>query len=48
MSGILEIGSLIVASNDMRVGRRRIAGTGVTVQRIVRWYRPEFLNNWSE
>jgi uncharacterized protein (DUF433 family) len=39
MSGILEIGSLIVASNDVRGGRPRIAGTGVTVQRIVRWYR---------
>jgi uncharacterized protein (DUF433 family) len=39
MSGILEIGSLIVASHDVRGGRPRIAGTGVTVQRIVRWYR---------
>jgi uncharacterized protein (DUF433 family) len=39
MSGILEIGSLIVASNDVRGGRPRIAGTGVTVQRIIRWYR---------
>ncbi len=39
MSGILEIGSFIVASNEVRGGRPRIAGTGVTVQRVVRWYR---------
>ncbi len=39
MSAVLEIGSLIVASEDVRGGRPRIAGTGVTVQRIVRWYR---------
>ena len=39
MPEVLEIGSLIVSSNDVRGGRPRIAGTGVTVQRIVRWYR---------
>ena len=39
MSAVLEIGSLIVASEDVRGGRPRIAGTGVTVQRVVRWYR---------
>ena len=39
MSVVQEIGSLIVSSNDVRGGRPRIAGTGVTVQRIVRWYR---------
>lgn len=35
MSAVLEIGSLIVASEDVRGGRPRIAGTGVTVQRVV-------------
>ena len=39
MSAVLEIGLLIVASEDVRGGRPRIAGTGVTVQRVVRWYR---------
>ncbi len=39
MSAVLEIGSLIVASEEVRGGRPRIAGTGVTVQRVVRWYR---------
>ena len=39
MSAVLEIGSLIVASEDVRGGRPRMAGTGVTVQRVVRWYR---------
>ena len=39
MSTVLEIGSLIVASEAVRGGRPRIAGTGVTVQRVVRWYR---------
>jgi uncharacterized protein (DUF433 family) len=28
-----------MSSDDVRGGRPRIAGTGVTVQRIVRWYR---------
>ena len=39
MAAVMEIGSLIVSSQDVRGGRPRIAGTGVTVQRIVRWYR---------
>ena len=39
MSAVLEIGLMIVASEDVRGGRPRIAGTGVTVQRVVRWYR---------
>lgn len=34
-----DIGSLITKSPDVRGGRPRIAGTGVTVHRIVRWYR---------
>lgn len=39
MSAMLEIGSLIATSDNVRGGRPRIAGTGVTVQTIVRWYR---------
>lgn len=34
-----DIGSLIARSPEIRGGRPRIAGTGVTVQRIVGWYR---------
>jgi uncharacterized protein (DUF433 family) len=34
-----DIGSLIVRSDDLRGGRPRIAGTGVTVRRIVGWYK---------
>lgn len=34
-----DIGQLIVSSPDIRCGRPRIAGTGVTVQRIVSWYK---------
>jgi uncharacterized protein (DUF433 family) len=39
MSTAIDIGSLITASDDVRGGRPRIAKTGVTVQRVVRWYR---------
>lgn len=39
MSALLEIGSLIIASDNIRGGRPRIAGTGMTVQTVVRWYR---------
>ncbi len=39
MSQTTEIGSLIESSPDIRGGRPRIAGTGVTVQRIVGWYQ---------
>jgi uncharacterized protein (DUF433 family) len=34
-----NIGTLIVRSPDVRGGRPRIAGTGVTVQRVVGWYK---------
>jgi uncharacterized protein (DUF433 family) len=34
-----DIGQFIVSSPDIRRGRPRIAGTGVTVQRIVSWYK---------
>jgi len=36
---VVEIGTLIVRSRDIRGGRPHIAGTGVTVQRIVGWYK---------
>lgn len=39
MSSIVEIGSLIESSPELRGGRPRIAGTGVTVERIVGWYQ---------
>ncbi|NBD35594.1 MAG: DUF433 domain-containing protein [Chloroflexi bacterium] len=35
----VDIGTLIVETPDIRGGRPRIAGTGVTVQRIVGWYK---------
>ncbi len=35
----VEIGTLIVCTPDIRDGRPRIAGTGVTVQRVVGWYK---------
>ncbi len=35
MTTVIDIGSLIVHSKDVRGGRPRVAGTGVTVQRIV-------------
>jgi len=34
-----DIGSLIVLTPDVRSGRARISGTGVTVRRIVEWYK---------
>ena len=36
---IIEIGTLINRSPKIRGGRPRIAGTGVTVRRIVSWYK---------
>ena len=38
-TSITNIGDLITASPDIRHGRPRIAGTGVTVQRIVILYK---------
>jgi uncharacterized protein (DUF433 family) len=35
----VDIGTLITRSPNVRGGRPRIAGTGVTVQRIVGWYK---------
>ncbi len=34
-----DIGALIVSTPEIRSGRPRIAGTGVTVKRIVSWYK---------
>lgn len=39
MATITDIGSLIVSTPEIRGGRPRIAGTGVTVQRIAGWYK---------
>ncbi len=38
----IDIGTLIVRSPEIRDGRPRIAGTGVTVRRIVGWYKLGF------
>ena len=35
----VDIGTLITRTPDVRGGRPRIVGTGVTVQRIVGWYK---------
>jgi uncharacterized protein (DUF433 family) len=39
MATVTDIGTLIVRTPEIRGGRPRIAGTGVTVRRIVGWYR---------
>ena len=39
MSQLTDIGKLIVRSSDIRGDRPRIAGTGVTVRRVVGWYK---------
>lgn len=39
MSTVIEIGSLIERRPDLRGGRPIVAGTGVSVQRIVGWYQ---------
>jgi uncharacterized protein (DUF433 family) len=39
MGAIVHLNSLIDASPDVRGGRPRIADTGVTVRRVVQWYR---------
>jgi uncharacterized protein (DUF433 family) len=39
MPTVTDIGSLIMRSDDVRGGRPRVAGTGVTVRRIVGWYK---------
>ena len=37
-----DIGSLIVRTPEIRGGRARIAGTGLTVRRVVEWYKLGF------
>lgn len=39
MANVTDIGTLIVRTPEIRGGRPRIAGTGVTVRRIVGWYK---------
>jgi uncharacterized protein (DUF433 family) len=39
MNAPTDIGTLIVRSPDIRGGRPRVAGSGVTVRRIVGWYK---------
>ena len=39
MAHVTDIGTLIIRSPEIRGGRPRIAGTGVTVRRIVGWYK---------
>jgi uncharacterized protein (DUF433 family) len=39
MPTFTDIGSLIVRADDIRGNRPRVAGTGVTVRRIVGWYK---------
>ena len=39
MATIVDIGALIVRSPEVRGGRPCIAGTGVTVRRLVGWYK---------
>ena len=39
MEAAVNIGTLIITSPEVRNGQPRIAGTGVTVQRVVSWYK---------
>ena len=39
MATVVDIGSLIVQTPGIHGGRPRIAGTGVTVRRVVGWYK---------
>lgn len=39
MARVIDIGTFIVRTPEVRGGRPRIAGTGVTVRRIVGWYK---------
>lgn len=39
MSATVDIGSMITSSPEIRGGRPRVAGTGMTVMRIAGWYQ---------
>lgn len=39
MANVIDIGAFIVRTPEIRGGRPRITGTGVTVRRIVGWYK---------
>jgi uncharacterized protein (DUF433 family) len=39
MAAVIDIGTMITSSPDIRGGRPRVAGTGVTVMRIAGWYK---------
>jgi uncharacterized protein (DUF433 family) len=39
MAAVIDIGTLIVRTPEIHGGSPRIAGTGVTVRRIVGWYK---------
>ena len=39
MGTVVDIGTLIARTPEVRGGRPRIAGTGVTVRRVVGWYK---------
>lgn len=39
METVTDIGALIARDLEIRGGRPRLAGTGVTVRRIVGWYK---------
>lgn len=39
---VVDIGTMITSSPEIRGGRPRVAGTGVTVMRIVGWYKLGF------
>jgi uncharacterized protein (DUF433 family) len=39
MSAVVDIGTLITTFPEIRGGRSRVAGTGMTVMRIAGWYK---------
>lgn len=39
MAAVVDIGTLIVSSPELRGGRPRVAGTGLTVMRLAGWHR---------
>lgn len=39
MAAEVDIGAMITSSPEIRGGRPRVAGTGVTVMRIAGWYK---------